>query len=65
MATRETNQAGSVTFDKRTRTWYLRWRDADGRRRAFRIGTQEQYSAREQASLCRAAVRCEWMQLAY
>ncbi|MBZ5512737.1 MAG: site-specific integrase [Acidobacteriia bacterium] len=57
MATRETNQAGSVTFDKRTRTWYLRWRDADGRRRAFRIGTQEQYSAREQASLCRAAVR--------
>jgi integrase len=31
-------QTGSVALDPRTKTWYFRWRDASGRRRAERIG---------------------------
>jgi len=35
---RKRYQAGSVAMDPRTKVWCFRWRDADGRRRAERIG---------------------------
>jgi hypothetical protein len=57
MATRITYQAGTVVLDKRTKAWYFRWRDADGRRRAYRIGTLKQYNTAEEASQCRAVCR--------
>lgn len=40
-------QKGSVTLDNRTGVWSLRWRDADGRRRAYRIGTLQQYNTKQ------------------
>jgi integrase len=38
-------QAGSVVEDPRTHIWYFRWRDADGVRRAERIGKCKSRSA--------------------
>lgn len=35
---RKQYQSGSVALDPRTQVWYFRWRDAEGRRRAERIG---------------------------
>jgi integrase len=35
---RKQYQNGSVVLDPRTNTWYFRWRDADGKRKAERIG---------------------------
>lgn len=39
MSKRLRYQAGSVVFEKRTRTWNLRWRDGNGIRRSKLIGT--------------------------
>ena len=41
---------GSVVLDKPTGVWYLRWRDAEGRRHAHRIGTLQQYGTKQQAA---------------
>jgi integrase len=50
-------QGGSVTLDPRTNVWYFRWRDADGRRRAFRIGTLKEYRNKTKALLAAEQMR--------
>jgi integrase len=42
MIKRERYQAGSVFFEKRTRTWNLRWRDGDRVRRSKILGSENE-----------------------
>jgi integrase len=50
-------QGGSVVLDPRTNIWYFRWREADGRRRAFRIGPLSQYPNKTKAQLAAEPAR--------
>lgn len=43
-------QSGSVALDPRTQVWYFRWRDADGKRKAERIGKCKNRSAAMKAA---------------
>lgn len=49
-------QKGSVTLDIRTGVWSLRWRDVEGRRRAHRIGTLQEYNTKDKAVASREYV---------
>lgn len=46
---RKRHQDGSVYLDPRVNIWYLRYRDADGNRKAERIGTKKEYPTKTSA----------------
>lgn len=50
------NQKGSIVLDKRTKVWYLRWRDGKTRK-AYRIGPVNQCRSKIKAEAAVASIR--------